>query len=70
MVRSAISNALFDSLGIDPEKDAALAKRLEAVNDTCTAAMDAVRSKGLDPDNLIGQADRLHQRAMALARRR
>lgn len=63
---SNINRAIRDSLGIDPEKDAALAKRLEQVTDARKAAMNAVRAKGLDPENLIGQADTLHQRAMAL----
>jgi hypothetical protein len=61
-----IRNAIRDSLGIDPEKDAALAKRLQDVTNARNAVMDAVRKTGADPENLIGQADTLHQRAMAL----
>lgn len=61
-----IQRAIRDSLGIDPEKDAALAKRLQDVTNARNAAMDAVRKSGMDPENLIGQADTLHQRAMAL----
>jgi len=61
-----IRNAIRDSLGIDPEKDAALAKRLQDVTNARNAAMEAIRRKGMDPENLIGQADALHQKAMAL----
>jgi hypothetical protein len=61
-----IQRAIRDSLGIDPEKDAALAKRLQDVTNARNAAMDAVRKTGADPENLIGQADALHKRAMAL----
>jgi len=61
-----IQRAMRESLGIDPEKDAALAKRLQDVTAARNAAMDTIRGKGLDPDDLIGQADKLHQRAMAL----
>jgi hypothetical protein len=61
-----IQRAIRDSLGIDPEKDAALAKRLQDVTNARNAAMDEIRAKGMDPENLIGQADTLHQRAMAL----
>lgn len=63
---SNIQRAIRDSLGIDPEKDAALAKRLQDVTNARNAAMDAVRKSGMDPENLIGQADTLHKRAMAL----
>lgn len=61
-----INRAIRDSLGIEPEKDVALAKRLEDVTTARKAAMDEIRSKGLDPDDLIGQANRYHQQAMAL----
>lgn len=61
-----IQRAIRDNLGIDPQKDTALAKRLQQVTDARQAAMDGIRAKGLDPENLIGQADALHQRAMAL----
>jgi hypothetical protein len=54
-------------LGIDPAKDAALAKRLQDVTAARDAAMDQIRAAGKDPDGLIGQADALHRQAMALA---
>jgi hypothetical protein len=63
---SNINRAIRDSLGIDPEKDAALQKRLEDVGAARNAAMDKIRAQGMDPDNLIGKADRLHRQAMAL----
>jgi hypothetical protein len=62
-----IQRAIRDSLGIDPAKDAALAKRLQDVTAARDAAMDQIRAAGKDPDGLIGQADALHRQAMALA---
>lgn len=61
-----IQRAIRDSLGIDPEKDAALAKRLQDVTTARNAAMDAVRAKGMDPGGLIDRANQLHQQSMAL----
>ncbi len=61
-----IQRAIRDSLGIDPEKDAALSERLADVTAARNAAMDDIRAKGLDPDDLIGQADATHRKAMAL----
>jgi len=61
-----IQRAIRDSLGIDPEKDAALAKRLQDVTNARNAAMDAVRKTGADPADLIGQANKLHQTSQAL----
>lgn len=61
-----IQRAIRDSLGIDPEKDAALQKRLQDVSNARNAAMDAVRAKGLDPSGLIDRANTLHQQSHAL----
>jgi hypothetical protein len=63
---SNIQRDIRDSLGIDPEKDTALAKRLEDVTTARNSAMDTVRALGLDPDDLIGNANRVHQQSMAL----
>jgi hypothetical protein len=61
-----INHAIRENLGIDPEKDAALQERFQDVTKARDAAMNEIRAKGLDPDDLSGQATRLHQRAMAL----
>lgn len=61
-----IQRAIRDSLGIDPDKDAALAKRLEDVTKARNTAMDQVRAKGLDPNGLIDKANALHTQSMAL----
>lgn len=62
-----VHNAIRENLGIDPDKEAKLLERLHSLTQSRDAAMDEIRSKGLDPDDLIGKADRLHRQSMALA---
>ncbi len=63
---SNVSKAIRESLGLDPKQDIALAKRYQQIVDAKNAALDEIRSKGLDPSGLIDEANQLHQRSMAL----
>lgn len=62
-----IDRAIREGLGFDPQRDQALAKRLEVITAQKNAAMQQIRAKGLDPDDLMGQADTLHKQSMALS---
>jgi hypothetical protein len=61
-----VNKAIRENLGIDPDKEAKLLERLHSITEARNAAMNEIRSNGLDPQDLIGQADRFHRQAMAL----
>lgn len=61
-----IRRVIREEVGLDPEKDAVLQKRLEDAEAAHQAAKEQLASKGLGAD-LVDRADALYKRAMALA---
>ena len=60
-----VSRAIREEVGLDPARDKQLSDRLADAKAARDAAIEQVKSKGIDPAT-IDQADALHRRAMAL----